>query len=306
MPRAELAGAAVAAALALLGCGDEVPAGGVPRVALEAPARRLVPDELVPGHLELVVRFDLERMHVALGDDPQSALGARLGDEPLVLRALGKARSALLALRSASLEAGDHVLVLEGDFAGLAPDEQDYAPVPSSDERVRLYLRRSSARRAGTEAIVVVGGRILAFASPLEADALLRVAQRGPDAARGAPVAEGLVSVDFRPKRLDPRLERRFPSVARLVAQTERVRAKLGAKDDGLRVEAEVLARAEPGAERIARFLEALRAGATGEAGASSELGALVIEPVGRTVHLSMPLDAAAVLRAFSEPRPER
>lgn len=303
MPRAELAGAAVAVAFALLGCGDEVPAGGIPRVAVEAPARRLLPDELVPGHLELVVRFDLGRMHAALGDDPQNAIGARLGDEPLVLRALGKARSALLALRSTSVEAGDHVLVLEGDFAGLTPDEQIYAPVPSSDERVRLYLRRASARRSGTEAIVVVGGRVLAFASPLEADGLLRVAERGPDPQRGAPVAEGLVSVDFRPKRLDPRLEQRFPSVARLIAQTERVRAKLGAKDDGLGIEAEVLARAEPGAARIARFLEALRAGASGE-GASSELGALAIEPVGRTVHLSMPLDAAAVLRAFAGSSP--
>jgi hypothetical protein len=135
--------------------------------------------------------------------------------------------------------------------------------------------------------------------SPVETDAVLRVLRDGPDEQRGQPVAEGIVSADIRARRLPQELERKFPSFGRLVAQLTRVKALMQAGDEGLRVEAEIIARGDPGAERVRKFLDVLREGASGE-GATIVLRKMKIEKLGATVRVTaaLPVDVLIALLA--------
>src|SRR6202012_2912717 len=90
--------------------------------------------------------------------------------------------------------------------------------------------------------------------------AVKRVLDVGPDEKRGSPSAEGLVSVDLRARPLPPALAKRYPSIAGLLSGIERIKGSAVLVDDGLRVDAQVLGKAAPGAERAAKFLEAMRA----------------------------------------------
>ncbi len=291
----------VAAAVAL-GCGAEVPAGGVraPGAAQAKLSRRISPNEALPADLDVVVRVDLARLKEVLGPSPEETLAGKLGADPAHQAALRGARAVTLGLRVADLETGDHVLVVEGDLKAYQPDRAVFAERPSANDQVKIFTRTAPAGRSGAEVIVRLSDQAVAFASPAEADSLLRVLSDGADEHRGQPAAEGLLSLDVRPRRLSVDLERRFTHVARLVSQVSRIRGVAEVDADALAVRVEITAKSGPAAERVARFAEALREGADPK-GASAALAALEIEPLGAVVHLKVRVPAAVVMAALKD-----
>jgi hypothetical protein len=293
--------ASAAAALSSLGCGAEVPAGGVaaPDAEKKQISRRVDPNEVIPRDLDVVVRMDLARLKEALGPKPEEELATRLTDDPNVGRALARARALTLGLRASHLDQGDHVLVVEGDMKELELDTGEYREERSSNDQIRTFVRDGFVQRRDTALLVRLDERAVAFASPAEADAVMRVLRNGPDEGRGEPAAEGLVSVDVRPRRLDPALEQRFPSISRIVAQIQRVRGVMLIKADSVGIDLDVVAKSEASAVRVARFFEALREGADPQ-GLSSVLKRLDVEALGTTVHLSVRVPAELLLAVIA------
>ncbi|MEO5731069.1 MAG: hypothetical protein ABI134_30480, partial [Byssovorax sp.] len=112
-------------AFALVGCdsGAAKAVGSRARTAAPVPSRRFDPAEIFPADLDLVVRLDVARMRSSVGPAAASAMAARAareaGDD--VLRAaLACADVVWLAARLGDLDAGDHVVVVEG--AACTPD----------------------------------------------------------------------------------------------------------------------------------------------------------------------------------------
>ncbi len=286
-----------------LGCGPEVPAGGVK--APEQPiSRRLEPNEVLPGDLDVVVRLDLARLKQALGPEPEKQLAARLGTDPAVSDAIAEARTATLGLRSLDLESGDHVLVVEGDMKRFKPDKASFEATPSANDRVKIFTRSTPTTRGGAELLVLLDDRAVAFASPAEADAMLRVLREGADESRGQPVAEGLLSFDMRPRRLSAELEQRFPSIARLISQVQRIKGAVHVEAEALVVRVEVIARSETAAARVTKFLAALREGAD-PSGASGILKTLEVEPLGAVVAVRARVPAVIALAALAGAGPD-
>lgn len=297
--------ATLAAGLAVVlgGCGNEVPHGGI-NAPPQPISRRLEPNEIIPSDLDVVVRLDLARLKEALGAEPEKQLAARLGTDPAVTAALGTGRSAMLGLRSMDLERGDHVLVVEGDMKRFAVDKASYDPHPTANDKVTVFLRKTPTTRRGTEVLVLLDERAVAFASPSEADAVLRVLADGADDDRGQPVAEGLLSFDLRPRRLSAELEQRFPSIARLVSQVQRVRGTVHVEAEALALRVELVARSEASADRVARFFSVLKDGADPE-GTSAVLRTLEVEPLGGVVSVRLRVPAALALAALATADPE-
>ncbi|MCK6588215.1 MAG: hypothetical protein L6Q76_11570 [Polyangiaceae bacterium] len=297
---------ALAACLSPAACGSEVPAGGVrmrppgPRVV-----RRLEPADLFPADLDLLVRVDLARMQAALGPALADDLAARAlrgspeagGDEALVERAIARADVVWIGLRLADLEAGDRVLVTEGRqgaFSSFKEPPPGFRPLPVTDDGTVAFEREEPPPRSGTARILLLGERAVAFISPVEIDSVARVLRDGPDERRGDPVAEGIVSLDLRPRRLSPSLERRFPSIAAIVGGLDRVRASAVLSDDGIRLSAEIQAKGEPAAARALRFLEALRDNVQGPVYVEL-MRSFSIEQIGETVRIRWTVPAKLV-----------
>lgn len=287
--------------VALGGC-HEVAAGGEPRAPSGAQlSRRLHPNEVLPADLDVVVRLDVQALRRTLGPTFDQQLASRFSSDPILARAAPRARTLTVALRAADIERGDHVIVLEGDPGDLGLANEGYEAQPSANDKVRVFVRALPGPRDGTEAVVILDERAVVLVSPVETDAVLRVLRDGPDEQRGQPVAEGIVSADIRARRLPHELERRFPSFGRLIAQVTRIKALMAAGDEGLRVETEIIARGDAGAERVRKFLDVLREGAS-EDGATVVLRRMKIEKLGATVRVTaaLPID---VLVALLEPR---
>lgn len=284
-------------AAAASGCA-EVPKGGVPRSPDQPLSRRLLPNELVPADLDVVLRVDLERLRRTLGARLEDELKARYGGDLHLEQALARGRTVLVAVRAGDLDAGDHVIVIEGEPKGLDKPPEGFEERRTPNDRVRMFVRTVTAARSETDAIVILDQRATAFVSPLETDAVSRVLRDGADERRGQPVAEGLVSADVRPKRLPAELERKFPSLARLVSQVQRVKMLLNVNDDGLRVDAEIIAKSEAAADKVRRFLDVFREGASGD-GASKLLKKMQLEKLGAVVRATSRLaieDVATLL----------
>jgi hypothetical protein len=288
----------------LAACGAEVPAGGVkmrppgPRVV-----RRLEPADLFPADLDLLVRVDLARMQAALGPALADDLAARAlgspqaGDEALVQGAIARAEVVWIGLRLADVEAGDRVLVTEGRqgaFSSFKEPPSGFRPLPAPEEGVIAFEREEPPPRSGTARILLLGERAVAFVSPVEVDSVTRVIRDGPDERRGDPVAEGIVSLDLRPRRLSPSLERRFPSIAAIVGGLDRVRASAVLTDGGIRLNAEIEAKGEPAAARALRFLKALRDNVEGPVYVEL-MRSLSIEQIGDTVRIRWTVPAKLV-----------
>lgn len=250
-------------ALASSGCGGS--AGARPKSA-RAPAasspRRLDPAEIFPADLDLVVRLDVARMRSSIGPAAAAAMAARAareaGDD--VLRAaLACADVVWLGARVGDLDAGDHVVLIEGGACLPELDRALWQPEPSHHKLVKIFDRVDPARRAATARIVSIGARATAFVSPMEVDSVARILDGGPDAGRGNPVAEGVISVDVRASRLPPSLEQKYPSIAAIVAGLERVRGTAVVVDEGVQIDLQILSPTTRGAEKAERFLSALR-----------------------------------------------
>jgi len=302
LPRRALLTAGVAVALAAC---NEVPAGGVPSVPSGARvSRRLHPNEVIPADLDVVVRIDVQGLKKTLGPTFDEQLKSRFSSDRILARAAPRARTLTLALRAADIDRGDHVIVLEGDPGDLALASEGYEAQPSANDKVRIFVRALPGPRDGTEAVVILDERAVVLVSPVETDAVLRVLRNGADAQRGQPVAEGIVSADIRARRLPMEFERKFPSFGRLIAQVMRIKALLVVSDEGLRLEAEIIARGDPGAERVRKFLNVLREGASGE-GPTIVLKKMKIEKLGATVRVTTALSVETLI-ALLAPQAER
>jgi hypothetical protein len=270
--------------------------------------RRVEPIDLVPADLDLVVRVDVARMRAGIGPSATDELAARAfaeagaASDDLLREAARRADVVWIALRLADLEAGDRVLAFEGRMRGLGPDLTAWQPVPEDIQGVTIFERRGGdVPRTGTARILALGDRALIFVSPVQVSSVARVLRDGPDERRGDPRADGVVSLDLRAGRLPPGLERRFPSIARVIAGVERVRATGSLTEQGARLEAEIVGRTPEGAGRARRFLEVLRDNVQ-DLRYAEIMKALAIEQVERTVRLRWTLPSSVVLALISGP----
>jgi len=293
-------------ALASPSCGNEVPAGGVAASPRRPPGPRVVhrldATDLLPADLDLVVRIDLARMRAGLGPDAIEQLLRRSvpgEDQELLREALHRAEVVWVALRASDVDRGDRVVVVEGPLAGIAPDAARWRIQKSEDPKVRFYDREDAPPRGSTARIVAVRDRVLAFVTPVEVASVARVVRDGPDEKRGDPAAEGIVSIDVRAHRLPPDLERRFPSIAAIIAGVDRVRGTATLVDEGARVEADVSARTPEAAERALKFLLAVCDNVS-EPRYVAALASARLERVGATVRLRWLVPGKTVLGLLS------
>jgi hypothetical protein len=224
--------------------------------------REVDPTDLFPADLDLVVRVDVGRMRGGIGPAAADALAKRAvagAAEDEIREALACAQVVWVATRAVDAEAGDRVVVVEGRSCMPSLAAARWERVRSGNARVRIFDRTSEAPRAGVARIMNLGNHATVFVSPVELDAVKRVMDAGPDAKRGAPSAEGILSFDQRAGRLPLGLEKKYPSIAAVLAGVERVRGSAVLVDEGLKVDAQVLGASAAGAERAARFLEAVR-----------------------------------------------
>jgi hypothetical protein len=270
-----------------------------------ARAREVDPTDIFPADLDLVVRIDVARMRAGLGPTAADDLGKRaLGDEEEARQAIACAEVVWIATRVADLDAGDHVLVAEGK--GCMPDllRARWEKAASPKKRVLAFDRKGEAPRGGTARILNLGDRAVAFVSPVEVDAVSRVLGAGPDDARGSPAAEGVVSVDLRARPLPPWLAKKYPSIGAIIAGVDHVRGSAVLADDGLRVDAQVLAKTDAGAGKATRFLEALRDSLAASPKLAGWLKEARVEQAGRTVAVKLTVPAKALLSLLSRDEP--
>lgn len=216
----------------------------------------------MPADLDLVVRIDVMRLRAAIGPGVADELARHtLRDvgEVELKEALSCAEVVWVAARAAALETGDHVVVVQGRDCLPELARSRWTRVRATNGAIAVYDRTGEAPRGGTARIIDMGYRAVAFVSPVELDSVQRVLDKGPDDRRGNPLAEGIVSFDLRVHRLPPALERKYPSIAAVVAGVDRVRASTVMGPDGLKVDGQVVATSPVDAERAARFLSAVR-----------------------------------------------
>jgi hypothetical protein len=303
LARASLLLLALASALAA-GCGGGAKAGAS-RARAEAPTlvKRLDPAEIFPVDLDLVVRLDVARMRSSIGPAAASAMAeraAREAGDDVLRAALACADVVWLAARVGDLDAGDHVVLVEGPSFAPALDRGLWRPEPSRSKAVKIFDRVDPSRRAGTARIVTIGDRATAFVSPMEVDSVARVLEGGPDARRGNPVAEGVISVDVRASRLPPSLEQKYPSIAAIVAGLERVRGTAVVVDEGVQIDLQILSPTDKGAEKASRFLTALRDNVE-DARLALVIRKMSIEQIEGTVRVRVLLPGKAVLALLAD-----
>lgn len=286
----------------LSACGAELPPPG-PRRALVKHGR-IDPAELFPADLDLVVRFDLGRIRADLGPMADT-LFARLQaeghhEDTLVATALSRANIVWLGLRLVDLDAGDRLLVIEGDVSDLRPVPRLFAPVdPPIADGVLSFERKESLKRDATARIHLFAGNTIAFVTPAEVDSVERVLSRGPDQHRRDPAAEGLISADLRAHRLPHSLEVRFPSIASIIGGVETARANVTMIAAALRIEIEINAASDLKARKVENLLRALREGGLGSRYASL-FDEMHIERIEHLLHVNITFPPA-VLRSLVE-----
>ncbi|MEZ4293538.1 MAG: hypothetical protein R3B70_01075 [Polyangiaceae bacterium] len=287
-------------------CGSTTPAGGRPADRPPQLSRELDATDLLPSDLDVVFRVDVARLKAGLGPAAAQALAARAGQEGgdgFIAEAMAGADSVWIGLRLADLDAGDRVLVAEGRLRDihLTPSEWGETTPAATIEGVRILDRKGIVPRASTGRIVTARGRLYAFISPAEIDATNRLLREGPDEARGDPAAVGLVSMDVRGHRLPPSLEKKYPSIAAVIAGVARVRGSATLADEGLRVDLDVVARSEPDAQRVDRFLSTVRDAAADSQKYAPLMKTAAVERAGVHVHVKLTVPAGMVIDALSE-----
>jgi hypothetical protein len=296
--------ALLATALFAVGCGREVPAGGVPRVK---PPGELGPPDFIPADLDLVVRVDLGRVRQGLGPEAAEELlsGAldRSGVKGGARKTLAEAEVVWLGLRVADLDAGDHVMVAQHRArrgAKLAPDAIAWRKSGTHPGGVRRYLARGEVERAGAARIFTIEPRVAVFVSPVEEYSVERVLERGPDPERGQPEARGLMSVDLREPRLGPKNAKRYRRLARLIAGIARVRAVLDLRRGELVLEGEIRCANDVAATKVEQYIAVYKDAPTRY---RDHLGAVDLERNGAVVRLrwEVPRALLSLLFASSE-----
>ncbi|APR87344.1 hypothetical protein A7982_12693 [Minicystis rosea] len=293
---------AIALASLISGCGSAPPPSKFRQIPGGARVEHDVdPVDVIPADLDLVVRLDLGRMRAALGPTAADALSRRAlqgAAESELAEAFACAEVVWIATRAAELESGDRVTVIEGNTCMPELSKSRWEKVRSGNARVAIFDRKGEAPRAGTARIMNLGNHATVFVSPVELDSVKRIWDTGPDDRRGNPRAEGVVSIDLRPRPLPPGLAKRYPSIAAILGGIERVRGSAVLVDDGLKVDAQIIGITSQGADKAARFLEGIRdslkGGKFGDAVKDAK-----IEAVEKTVGVKVVIPAKMLLSAM-------
>ena len=294
---------------------------------MDAPrfSKHVDPSELLPGDLDLVLRFDLARMREGLGPLVADQLAARALEkrgDPMLRGLLTCADVLWVGVHLADIEAADHVAIIEGKDCEVRANTSDWKRIPSANGDLTIFDRLSTPARGDTSRVILAGdsGRRRLFSvgegaaarggepgdrptgalavvlvSPAEIASIDRVLHDGPDARRREPKAEGIVSLDLRTPRLSPALEKKYPSIASIIAGIDRVRATTDLGDKGVELEAEVTSKTSHDAERTLKFLSALRDNVESP-GARLMMASLHLEQIDATVRIHWKLPAKAVL----------
>lgn len=303
-PKRQRASLLLLLASCLLGCAttqDKARARLLAAEEREARVERdLSPRDVIPGDLDLVVRVDVARMRAGLGPAAVEELTRRAlasGGERELVEALACAEVVWVATRAVELSTGDRVLVVEGKRCMPELARSRWQKVRSDNGRAAIFDRKGQPSRAGTARILNLKNRATVFVSAVELDSVKRVLAAGPDPRRGDPVAEGLLSADLRTRELPPGLARKYPSIAGVLSGVERIKGSMALVDDGLRLDAQVLGKTLAGAEKAARFLEALRDSSL-EGKLAETAKSTKIEVVDKTVRIKLTVPAKALLAA--------
>jgi len=306
--RARALVAPIALLVALAGCGGAPPKAAAGRAAPGAHVERDVdPADLFPIDLDLVVRIDVGRMRAGIGPAAADALSKRAlqeSAEPELREALGSADVVWIAARAAELDGGDRIVVVEGRTSMPELAAARWERVRSLNGRLRIFDRTDGAPRTGTARIINLSNRAAAFVSPVELDAVRRILDAGPDERRGNPRAEGLVSLDLRTSRLPPALEKKYAAISAVLAGVERVRGTAVLVDEGVKIDAQVLGATVAGAERAARFLEAMRDSLAAVPRFAAAARDVRVEQVEKTVQVRLTVPSKAVLAMMAGDEP--
>ncbi len=296
--------AGLAVLLAPAGCG--APAKGA-KAGPRPPqlARQIEATELLPADLDVVLRVDVARLKAGLGPAFTEALASRAAAQDgdgFVAESMARADTVWIGVRIADLDAGDRVLVAEGPLGEIhiEPSEWKETTPAATIEGVRILDRQGVVPRASTGRIIVASKRLHAFVSPAEVDATSRLLRNGPDDGRGDPAALGLVSMDVRGHRLPRTLEKKYPSIAAVIAGVARVRGTAALGDDGVKVTLDVTAKSEEAAKRVERFLVTVRDNAA-QTKYAAMMQAAGVERVQAHVHVTATVPAKVVVAALGE-----
>ncbi len=298
-----------------IGCGPVVPQGGVPKAPASgteasAPSSSAASSfegpDLIPQDLDLVVRVNLAKVRDSLGPEPSQELMDRAlekGDGTgLVHQALAEADTVWLGLRLADLDAGDRVMVVRAADKPVEPDSIAWTSSGDAIAGVQHFDPKVPPARSGTGRIFRIGARDAVFVSPVEIMSVDRVMRRGPDPERGQPEARGLLSFDYRARRLSPEIENRFPSLSSLVAGIERVNATIEVTGGRLDLEGRIRCKTPQAAIKVIRFLETIQSLGDRDKGHRELLAALELQRAAATIQLRWPLPREAVVALLTQP----
>lgn len=268
-------------------------------------ARKLEAIDLLPADLDVVLRVDVARLKAGLGPAFTEGLATRAGAsgaDGFVAESISKADTVWIGMRLADLDAGDRVLVAEGKLGEVHIERSEWKETTpaATMEGVQILDRQGIVARASTGRIIVADRRLYAFVSPAEVDATSRLLRDGPDAGRGDPAAVGLVSADVRGHRLPRSLEKKYPSIAAVIAGITRVRGVAELGDAGVKVTIDVTAKGEEAAKRVDRFLVTVRDNAT-QTRFAPMMKTAVVERVEAHVHVTATVPADMVIAALGE-----
>jgi hypothetical protein len=179
--------AALVGASALFSCGPTRSTEPRP-----PPARAVMPSELFPEDLDLVVRVDAARVRqnpMLVGVVRDLAKSSTAGILASAKNALENAAAVWIGTRWMSDGFhGDGIVAVESP-----PGSDARSPSPASRPEFEIFERPATARSdPALEVILQSRGVVLATAA--EADAVLRVLRAGPDPGRLDPPARGLVA----------------------------------------------------------------------------------------------------------------
>ena len=267
--------------------------------------------DLIPADLDLVLRIDLARIRRGLGDGSASEMSEHALDKArvsgLMREALKRADTVWLGVRVSDLDTGDRVIAMQyrqtdGEGAitkALEPDTIAWEPQATTREGLSLYVARDKPARTSTALIALLGRDQAAFVSPVQAQSVRRLLRDGPDTQRGQPTPEGLVSIDYRARRLAPALENRFPSFAALIAGIDRVRAVVSLAGAKFELRGRIHCKTADAAVKIERFLATIGEASKARAELDELLGALKLERNDRTLIVRWPVPTSVVLGAL-------
>src|SRR5688572_6949110 len=204
--------------------------------------------DALPADVDVVVRLDLRRMQSALGSELVSELrrAAELasktgGSEALLAGLIEQTDVLYVGLRPRLANELDHVLVLEGKFAGFDPAalrvEPGWQRKVDLGGDVRRWDRRAQPPRGAVARIYAWSDRVIVLASPVEIDSTERAIERGEREGGLAPPSKGVVSFAARVLPIALALQERSPQIARLLEAAERLEGSAEIDAEGVRVD---------------------------------------------------------------------